>query len=211
MMLWFGGHVAEKAFDHYWDQIVGADPMPVELSQKQIDEIANKVADAIAGRVAHPEVQRVYRELERDPVIKGIGVGPGHDRRPAVIVPRDEFPVRAGRSESLEYASPVTRNVSARMWVGLIRPVLLAHERRSWTFRAPTGDFSAEMKATAAMDRLITGQTPIPMVAGIEMEIELEVRQELVDGVWVIKHRSVTQIYDWRFPPTTGELFPAAH
>ena len=61
------------------------------LSDDDIRRIANEVAKALRGRVAEKQINKVYEELERDESIKGVGVTTNPDKKPRLIVPRDNL------------------------------------------------------------------------------------------------------------------------
>jgi hypothetical protein len=92
------------------------------------------------------------------------------------------------------------------MQVILFRPILLPGDRL-WGFLGPAGEFGAHIKDKDFLERTLSGTTTVPMVAGIEMDIELEVKEEFRGGVWVVTDRSVTHVFGLRRPPITGELF----
>jgi hypothetical protein len=207
-LLWFGDHVLDKGFDAVWDEIVGrGEAQHVTLSPAQMDEIAKKVAGAIENRVAHPQVQQVYRELERDPAVRGVGATSRAGTRPSVIVPRSEFHTRSGRSTATDATTVNQRTITTKLTVTLIRPVLIQGERR-WGLRGPTGEFGATIKDKEFIERTLSGTTAVPMVAGIEMDIDLETKEEFRGGAWTVIDRSVTHVLALRRPPVTGDLFP---
>ena len=205
-LVWFGGEVGKDAIDKLVDHFLGSEPIQVELSPDQIKQIGTAAARAAEGRVGEPQVKQVYRELERDPAVRGVGLSTVPGKRPTIIVPRAEFPARSGRVIESTLAEVKQRTVTTRMQVVLIRPILLPGERR-WGFQGPAGEFGATVKDKDFIERTLSGTTAVPMVAGIRMDIELEVREEFRGDVWLVTDRSVTHVYGLRRPPVTGDLF----
>ena len=63
------------------------------------------------------------------------------------------------------------------------------------------GQFGASIKDQAFLDNLLNGRIAVPMVAGIQMDIDLDTTEEKQNGVWVIVDRTVTRV---------GEIHPPA-
>lgn len=205
-LTWFGGEAGSYAFGKLADQVTEAEPEGAKPATKEdVAAMAERVERALAGSTASPKVQEVYRTLERDPAIKGVGATVVPGQRPTVIVPRSEFRARGG-GEPTERTT-THRDRTEDVHVVLVSPVLLPGERR-WKFRGPQGEFGAPVKDSEFIERVLTGTTSIPMVAGIEMDIELETIEEFRDGVWVITERNVKRVRGLRAPPTQGSLLP---
>ena len=204
--LYFGAEFAHDGIHRIIERILGEETLRVELSPEQIGQIGVAVAKSVNGNVAQPQIKQVYRELERDPAVKGVGVSAVPGKKPAVIVPRSEFQARSGRSVETSAQTVEHRTLHTAMQVVLIRPVLLAGERR-WGLLGPAGEFGATIKDKDFIERTLSGTTAIPMVAGIQMDIELEVKEEFRGGVWTVLDRSVTHVFGLRRPPVTGDLF----
>jgi hypothetical protein len=199
IMTYFAMQVAENTSQDVINHIRGKDvPQAVQLSDADVQRIAR----AVQNETARKQAQQVYKEVERDPAIKGVGATdqPGH--RPVVIVPRAEFHQHAGlvvREQTVTH-----RTVPERMTVVLVSPVLVEGNRR-WKFRGPTGEFGAPIKDADFAARVLSGTTTVPMVAGIIMDVEVETVETLKDGVWVPeKNKTVTHVYGVK-PPVTIE------
>ncbi|RWC52858.1 hypothetical protein [Mesorhizobium sp.] len=162
------------------------------LSDEDIKRIAEEVAKALNGHVGEKQVRKVYEELERDESIDGVGVTTNPDKKPRIIVPRREFKQRSG---SVVEQVPGTEARAPRTYetVTLISPVLLDTDRR-WKFSLYGFEFGAKIKDHEFLDRLLSGQETVPMVAGITMDVELETKEEKIGGVWVIKERSIERV-----------------
>ena len=80
------------------------------------------------------------------------------------------------------------------MVLTLISPVLLDESPRRWRFSSPGGEFGASMKDEKFLKSLIQGHTKIPMVADIQMDVILQVKEVFKDGIWEIKERDVIDV-----------------
>ena len=201
---WLGTNLLDYGFDKAMDAITGGDRVEQQFTpeqQKELEEIVNR---AIEGKVAQPHVQRFYREVERDPAISGVGGTQQAGTIPAVIVPRAEFPARAG------HAAPIVETIQRRVTVEqvrvvLISPVLLPGNRR-WKLQSAQGEFGASIKDAEFVDSVLNGTTSIRMKSGIEMDVELETIEEFKGGVWEIIDRNVLRVIRLVEPPAQGTL-----
>lgn len=163
------------------------------LSNAEMEEIAAAVVKVVEGDVAKEQRQEVYRELQRDPAIIGVGATLQPGTRPAVVVPRSEFVERAGGVVSK--VETIARRTSDQvMPVVLISPVLKPVPR-SWKFQyGSLPEFGATMKDQDFLQAMVAGGIPVPLKAGIEMVIVLEIKEELEGEVWVVKERNVVKV-----------------
>ena len=113
------------------------------------------------------------------------------DRAPNLIVPSSDFASRTLRIEQAHELFDRTR--TKREKVNLIRPILL-NENRKWGFSFHEGAFGAQIKDQDFLDRVLSGQEPIPMISGITMDVLLETREEFVAGVWEVKERKILKV-----------------
>src|SRR5690606_34764397 len=123
VLFWFGNHLLDWSFDQVMDLISGKpDKVQVELNlspddMKALGEMVDKI---IKNGIGQPHVRQVYKELEADPAIKGVGATRAPRQRPAVIVPRSEFPKRAGTSIDVPETTVTTRPVETTETLVLI-------------------------------------------------------------------------------------------
>lgn len=205
LVIHFGWETADYLYQHVLDGADGNEHA-VMLSEDQMNELADKVARAQSARVAQAHAQQVYREAERDPAIRGVGISTEPGRRPPVVVPRAEFQARAGHGQIRE-ETVRKRVVPDRQIVVLIKPVLEQGSRR-WSLRAADGEHGYTMKDTDFVERVLTGTTAVPMVAGIEMDVDIETTEEFEDGVWVPTERSVMKVHGLKRPPIQISMIP---
>jgi hypothetical protein len=171
-----------------------APPEVRQMTAAEIEQLASVLANKMAGNIAREQRQELYRELSRDPAIKGVGVSPKPSVRPSLIVPREEFKRMSG--SAVEERVIERRSKSERLKVTLISPILKGAPR-SWRFQYGTfPEFGAVMKDQRFLDAIEQGRIAFSLRAGIEMEVEMETKEEFEGGVWVVKERAITEVYN---------------
>jgi hypothetical protein len=159
-----------------------------------------------AGNVAERERRQVFRALGRDTGITAAGLSVEH-RTPALLIPQSEFRVRAG---FLEVATTDHDRVTLEEYrATLVRPVLEPNPRR-WKFRTSKGDLTATMRDAKLLEAVASGRTGVPLRAGIEMDLIIETRERLIDGVWQVVDRNIVEVTGIHAPPSErqGSMFP---
>jgi hypothetical protein len=158
--------------------------------KKEIEEIIRR---AVKDNVAADERQQLFRELERDPVIKGVGGSTNHQRVPGYIIPRSEFPLRAGAHKVEETETSRTR--LARRWIRLVSPVL-THERRRWKFAIGETEYGVYIADGRFLEDVLSGRATLPMIEGIELDVTIQLHEQLVGEDWkLVGHQTVTQVH----------------
>jgi hypothetical protein len=180
-------YLTEQAIEEVISKDVGA-----HLSPEEIKQIADQVAKALKGRTGERAIREIYNELERDPAVKGVGATTNPDKKPRVIVPRDEFKTRGGSMISVDPQNE-TRTDTTDETLTLISPVLLDANRK-WKFSLNGFEFGAQVKDHQFLDEMLSGLHPVPMVSGIRMDVEMDTKLEKIGGVWAIKDRTVTKV-----------------
>lgn len=203
---WMGAQLAEHTAQDLIDKVVGKDAH-VQLTDADKADIVKRAAEAVQKNAARPQAQQVFREVERDTAIRAVGVTSGPRQKPANVVPRSEFPVRSGRVQ-IQETSVSRRVVAEHVRVALISPVLVPGDRR-WKLRTAQGEFGATVKDKDFVERVLSGTTRVPMVAGIEMDVDLETTEDFVEGVWVPVERTVTHV-EKLYAPTRQTSLPFA-
>jgi hypothetical protein len=193
VMGWFANDIraygVSKFLDHYLTPEQRA-----SLSDEDIQRIIKAAQASIEGKVAKAPVQQIYRELERDTAIKGVGASTVPGVRPPNIVPRDEFQTRAGLVSEADNRKPSKRAKITKERVTLISPVLLPRDR-SWKFYAPQyGEFGAKIKDEKFLDSILSGKRKISMRVGIQLDVELETIEERIGHVWLVKDRTIKNV-----------------
>lgn len=201
-LIWFRSETGRWLFDEVMSDIIGHH---TELSSEDRTEIAKLVADALEKKVAQQQVQQVYRELETDRSVRGVGATREPGQRPDDIVPRSEFAERGG-SATFESSEIIQQTRRSRQRVTVIRPVLETG-RGAWQFSGSSGRFFAPVRDQRFLDDLLNGRTIIPMRAGIQLDIDLDTVEENRDGVWVPLRRTVIAVRHV-YPAPTQESLP---
>lgn len=205
VVTWFMMQGASYTFAAVMDYLRGKDA-PSEARQMtdaQLEELASRIAEKMGARVARPQRQEIYRELERDSAVRGVGVSLKPNTRPSYIVLRKDFAAASG--SVIQEPIAAKRKTSSKMNVTLISPTLKGVPR-SWRFQYGTlPEFGATMKDTAFLQAIEEGRISIPLRTGVEMEVEIESKEENEGGLWVVKERAVSHVYRPRIS-SSGEL-----
>ncbi|MBA3677306.1 MAG: hypothetical protein H0W74_07885 [Sphingosinicella sp.] len=173
-----------KGYDELWDwardkygEII--DTFSDE-DRREVEEIAARVA---ASKSAREKAAKVYRELQRDDAVTGVGVSFVPGARPSDVVPRAQFGDRGGTLSVIE-ETIVRRTQVDRLTLTLVAPALSDMELK-WKFLLGSKTVWAFMDDPDFKERLRPGSNSAPrMVTGIRMDVEIETVQEMRDGVW---------------------------
>lgn len=205
---WFALEIGSYSLEKILDQIFASTPaIEAPLTPHERDMVRNTIEKG-GGR---HHMQEVYRELERDPAIRGVGVTAVPGQRPEEIVPRAEFE-RRGNLRHVQQVSASRRIRPARFEALLIKPVLVPGTRRRWRFQTVEGEMGFIMGDEQFAARVLTGEHPVPMVAGLILDVSASITEEMENGVWVIKERRIDQVNGYRRPDLTQSLlFPSSH
>ncbi|MEH3039808.1 MAG: hypothetical protein PGN21_07070 [Sphingomonas paucimobilis] len=162
-----------------------------DFSPEQIQQIEAAVRKVQSDPQASHHRKQLYREVQRDPQISGIGAGVPKDLewKPSHVIPASQFAEADGLFELQEDVVP-TRRYQKELDVVLVTP-RLQNAPRAWEFRQEgiPGSFRASMRDErflAALDRSGIHET---LRANIPMRIRLEINEELVDGEWRVANR----------------------
>lgn len=205
---WFVNDVRAYFSEQLIESVIKKETNEV-LTDEEISRIAEEVVKALKGKVGEKQVQKVFEELQRDEAIRGVGVTTIPDNKPSEIVPRAEFRSRSA-SEVVQEVQQIRTRVSNET-VTLISPVLLASNRR-WRFFSNNLEFGASVKDQEFLERLLSGQEPVPMVAGIAMDVTIETKEENVGGVWTIKERNILRVIrTWPVPKQASLDLSSGH
>jgi hypothetical protein len=195
----------ERARDIAWEPFIQK-YMP-DAADSDVAEAKRLIDAAQSGRVALAQKQRFYREVGRDTGIKSVSVNIER-RKPAWAVTRAEFPAYSGQQPTLN--SELDRTTVGQMRVIILSPVLEVNDRRRWKFATAQGEFGAAVKDKAFLETIVSGRTAVKMRGGVEMDVELETKERLIDGVWTITERNVLHVIQIEEPAVSrqGSMFP---
>ncbi len=203
-LAWIMAPPLERARDIAWQPII--DKYLPEASPEDVTEAKRLIERAQSGNIATRQKEQFYREVARDTGIKGVSANIEREK-PVWTVLREEFPAYSGRGEVIE--SELDRTTVGTMRVIILSPVLEVSNRR-WKFATAQGEFGASVKDQAFLEQIVAGQTRVRMRGGVELDVDLETRERLVDGVWTVTERNVLRVLDIREPERTrqSDLFP---
>ncbi len=200
---WIMAPPLERIRDNAWGPTL--DKYLPKASSEEKADVLKTINIAESGKIAVREKQQFYREIGRDTGI--IGVAANVDRsKPAWIVPRNDFASYSGQSPVLE--SALDRSTIGPMRVIILSPVLEVSGRR-WKFATAQGEFGASIRDTDFLERIVEGRTAVRMRGGVELDVELETKERLVDGVWTVFERNVIRVVDVIEPTASrqGSMF----
>lgn len=199
LTLWLGKETAAWVYQNMLDDLTGQHE---ELSEEDVA----RIAEAVNKGAARQQIQRVYREVERDPAIRGVGVTTTPATIPHHIVPRSEFRELAGFG--VPQVEEVRRRITPdRIDAVLIKPVLVYGSRRKWRFETSDGEVGFVMDDDAFVESVLRGQRPLGMKEGIIATMDVLITEQLSDaGVWTITDRHITRVVEIREPDTTMPL-----
>jgi hypothetical protein len=205
---WFVVQSASYTLEKLLDYLTG-DKAPAivrEMTKEEIEALAHEVMLGLARKIAEDQKRRIFLEIEKDENITGIGSTQEPNTKPDVIVPRSEFKERSSEPLPPPEFEPTRRSRYEMMTVVLISPIL-KNADRSWRFQMGSmPEFGAAMKDQAFLETVLTGQTALPLRAGLEMDIQLETKEERIDGLWTVKERSVARVFDIRIASGSQQL-----
>lgn len=175
-----------------------------QISEQDAQKIAEKVKELLEKNVGEKQANDVFRQLEKDRSVKGVGVGVVKGSRPRYVVPRERF--REIYDEKIEEESVKNRNRTERMMLTIISPVLQENHNK-WRFLSKDGMISADILDEAFVQDLVRGKVRVPMKGGVVIIANVENKEKFINGVWVIQKRSVSKVISIDYGDGQHELF----
>jgi hypothetical protein len=203
-LVWLLSPPLERIRENAWQPIL--EKYLPNASVEDVAEARRIIEIADGGKVALKQKQQFFREVGRDTGI--IGVGANIDREnPAWIVPRSEFSSYGGQTTNI--SSEIDRTTVGMVRVTILSPVLEVSNRR-WKFETSHGEFGAVIKDKEFLEKIVEGRTKVRMRGGVELDVELETKERLTDGVWIITERNVLRVVDIQEPESSRQasMFP---
>ena len=194
----FRQEIITYTLDKALDTVMVGDKQGAQLTDKELDRVANRVAEMVQKKAILPPAQQVYRQLERDTAIQGVGATAVRDSKPDQIVPRNEFKLRGSQDVKLANI-PEQKKRRSRFagTVTLISPVLV-HDDRRWKFSGPGGEFGAYIDDTDFVDRALSGR--VKFCEGSQFSVEMVTIEEFDGKVWMPTERHIVKIGRMRKP-----------
>lgn len=179
-----------------------------EFSESQIQQLEELFEKAQSNPEVQERRQSIYREVQKDRNIIGLGGGLPDDKawRPKNLIPSSQFAEADGLFQLQEVIREDERTIYQVLDVILVTPRLV-NAPRSWVFRQEglPGTFNAEMKDVSFLKALDENRINETLRANIHMTIKLEVKQSLIGGEWRTKRRGRSVIEVIRPKPDLSE------
>lgn len=201
ILTWFAQETASAVWTIAIEDVVKPSS---QLSDEDADKVAKKVKDLLDARVGGKQAGEVFKQLEKDKAVKGVGVGVVKGARPRVVVPRENFS-DFYKEKQIEQAIQ-ERTRPERMALTIISPVLQENHNK-WKFLSRDGMISADIADEAFVQSLVRGTIGIPMKGGIMIIADVDNKEKFTDGVWVIQSRTITKVVSIDPGGTQTDLF----
>ncbi len=202
ILAWFAQETGSALLGIVVNDLVSDDP---SISEEDALRIAEKVQLILEKKVGAKPIQDVFKELEKDKSITGVGVSTKKGARPKAIVPRSEFHRRSG-SDGDEIDAKETRTRPERMVLTLISPVL-QNNHNKWRFLSKDGNIYAAIKDEKFLSDMLSGKAGIPMKSGIIILANVEIKEKRSDNAWEITERNIIEVVDVRTSDNIDDLF----
>ncbi|MBL8648863.1 MAG: hypothetical protein JNL35_00470 [Sphingopyxis sp.] len=178
-------HLAEAWFGHQDDA----------LSDNDVQRVAEKVAALQRNKVPVGLKQEIFSEASRDDKITGLGATPIIGRPPpALIIPRASFPAYRGDDLVVQEETVERRTTWKYDYpVAIVRSYSKAEERR-WRFEHGATEFSATMRDPDFLAAIKSGHTGVEIGEGVELRVDLRIKEEKIGGVWHEKELDVMKV-----------------
>lgn len=201
VLVWFGQEAGSALLG---DTVLGLIKDDPAISEDDAERIAEKVTEILERKIGKKSVQKVFREVKKDPNITGIGASNQKGAKPKSIVPKNEFSARS--SDKIEEQEALHRVRTERMILTLISPVLQKSSNK-WRFNSKDGNIYIGIKDEAFLDSIVTGKADIKMKSGIVFLADVEIEEEFKYEVWNIRERNITNVIDVSTAENVGDLF----
>lgn len=178
------------------------------ISPEDVKKISDAVTANLRNKNALNYKSEIFRHIERDPAIVGLGAGTSLTNKPRTIVPRSEFHSRSEPPTKFTPAAKYRELPEDNCSVVLIKPVLVS-KPSVWRFQRGSSQFSATMEDKEFLEAIGSRHTGLELGQGIEMTVNLLTKQEFINGVWENKKISVVRVVS-SAPRSSSEseLFP---
>ena len=207
--IWFSHELKSWTFQSVLDYLTSRGDI-THLSLEDIDAIAKKTVEMLEGHVAKNHVENIFRVVETDFAITGIGSSFLPGERPLFIIPRQDFQARTGTVPTIRGETERRTRISEEI-VTLIRPVLLDSNDRKWGFKGREGEFGASVKDAQFIQNMIEGRIAIPLVSGITLAVTLHTSEERKDGVWHVTDRTIMAVHRVTPPQVQTDILSPTH
>lgn len=201
VVLWLANSTGDFIYHKILDSLVAE--QSISVTDQEFTSAITDARQIHENGVGEKQIRQIFREIQSDKSITGIGVSTSKDSKPVSMTPRSEFEERA--KEEIEVSTDVRTKTEPKT-VLLVSPVLVPGERK-WRVKLDKDEFGAIIKDEKFLKEFLDGSLKIPMRSGIVLDVLLETREEKIDGVWKIKSRTVVRVTGYRNPPENLDFF----
>ena len=128
-----------------------------------------------------------------------VGVSLVPNEKPTDLVPRSEFQARSGVVTSREKV--IHRRVELERLSAVLSAPALTDGTSKWKFTLGGKTFWATMDDAVFLVRIRPGSNqPLPMILGLQFDIDVETTQEFIGNVWVNVGHRITKVHDISVP-----------
>ena len=212
-LAWFGTHVADWTFDKVADSMLehatAEEHVKPPLTPQEIGELAQELNRLQASSAVQQKVEQVYRTLEQDKAISGVGVNlASKPTRPNHVVPSEQFRARARLAQQQEQATK-HRTRDLHESVKIISAVLDPESKRRWVIASSEGQFSARMEDKQFQHRLNAGLISSPLSNHINLLATLRFVEVSHNGNWQVQNVSIIKVDRIILPKAAEDLTSA--
>ncbi|MDS1135540.1 hypothetical protein [Nitratireductor indicus] len=204
VVMWFAKETGAALVGMAVTDLIADEP---SMSEQDAERIAEKVHQILEKKVGVKPVQDVFKEIDKDKSIKGVGVSTEKGDRPRSIVPREQF---RERMEDIEETTDdqQTRSHTDQMILTLISPVLQKNDNK-WRFLSKDGIIYVRIKDEDFLSDILSGRSNITMRSGIVMlaDVEITEKKDAAKNVWVVTERNLLKVIRIRTDDDAGDLF----
>lgn len=178
-----------------WRALIHEQPEVVNLSSESQAGLMAAFDKVIADNLAKVQKERFAEAVSGDKSITGVGVAASSERRPSLVVTREQYAQYRDR-DTTEVDVQEARRRTDIMDVTLVSPVLEDAER-SWRFRQPgLPEFGAVMRDKGFLAAIGRRGVHEELRFGIPMKIEVEFKELFEGGIWMPQERSVLRVLE---------------
>lgn len=214
---WFFLKPVDMLAERFWDGPVNAVEAAVKDALSSVIDDHEDIDEEDTRRIAETAVAILRREnqnqfsaeffaeLDRDPVIRGVGITRVPGVKPDIVVPKSDFEMRYTTIRDAE--TPDKRKRPQLMRLRIISPRLV-NDTLVWKFRGPDGEFGASMLDQEFREKFTSGDIRLDLSKPINISATVEFTEKREGGLWVTVSKSVVEVHDYENEPEQESLFP---
>jgi hypothetical protein len=185
-------HIADDVTMHLAKEWLGHEDDA--LTNSDVERVARRVVELQRDNDAVRFKQQIFDAAGSDERVRGLGAAPQIGRPAAsLIIPKARFDeYRSAPEVGADVVE--TRTVhSMNERVEIVRPYSKGEEKR-WRFENERGEFSATMRDPIFLAALRAKHTGLDIGEGVQMWVDLKVKEDLVGNAWVPREYDVVRV-----------------